>query len=47
MADPFRPSSELLFLLAERARQLHAPVRARRRRPRVFARRTRRARPAT
>jgi hypothetical protein len=47
MADPFRPSSELLLLLIERARQLDAPVRARRRRLRVFARRTRPARTAT
>jgi hypothetical protein len=47
MADPFRPSGEVLLLLVERARQTHAPVRARRRRPRAFARRTRRARPAT
>jgi hypothetical protein len=47
MADPFRPSAELLLLLAERARQLDAPARARRRRPRASARRLRRARPAT
>ena len=47
MADPFRPSGELLALLVERARQLHAPVPRPRRRRRAFALRTRRARPAT
>ena len=47
MADPFRPSGELLALLVERARQLHAPDPAPRRRRRAFAQRTRRARPAT
>jgi hypothetical protein len=47
MADPFRPSAELLFLLAERARQLEAPARARRLRPLAFALRKRRAGPAT
>jgi hypothetical protein len=47
MADPFRPSGELLALLAERARQLRTPAAAPRRRRRVFAWRTRRARPAT
>jgi hypothetical protein len=47
MADPFRPSGELLALLAERARQLHAPLGGPRRRRRAFAQRTRRARPAT
>ena len=47
MTDPFRPSGELLALLAERARQLHAPAPAPRRRHRFFAQRPRRARPAT
>jgi hypothetical protein len=47
MADPFRPSAELILLLAERARQLRTPARARRRRPRAFTLRTRRTRPAT
>jgi hypothetical protein len=47
MADPFRPSGELLALLLERARQLQAPSPGPRRRRRAFAQRTRRARPAT
>jgi hypothetical protein len=47
MADPFRPSGELLALLVERARQLHTPAPGPRRRRRPFALRTRRARPAT
>lgn len=47
MADPFRPSGELLSLLVERARQLRAPAPGPRRRRRPFATRTRRARPAT
>jgi hypothetical protein len=46
IADPFRPSGELLALLHERARQLSAAAGAPRRR-RLFATRTRRARPAT
>ena len=46
MADPFRPSGELLALLVERARQLHSPAPGPRRRRRTFALRTRRARPA-
>ena len=36
IADPFRPTGELSFLLAERARQLSATARA----PRRFIRRT-------
>jgi hypothetical protein len=47
MADPFRPSAELLLLLAERSRQLRTPVRASGGRRRVFAWRTRRASPVT
>jgi hypothetical protein len=47
MADPFRPSGELLFLLAERARQLRTPVAAPQRRHRALFQRARRARPAT
>jgi hypothetical protein len=47
IADPFRPSGELLALLVERARQLSAAAGAPRRRRRPFATRTRRARPAT
>ena len=46
MADPFRPSGELLALLVERARQLRAPAPGPRRRRRPSAVRTRRARPA-
>jgi hypothetical protein len=46
MADPFRPSGELLALLVERARQLRTPAGAPRRH-RLFAARSRRARPAT
>ena len=39
VADPFRPSGELSFLLAERARQVQAPARRERRhhRPRALA----------
>jgi hypothetical protein len=47
IADPFRPSGELLALLVERARQLGVAAGAPRRRRRLFAMRTRRARPAT
>jgi hypothetical protein len=47
IADPFRPSGELLALLVERARQLHVAAGAPRRRRRPFAARSRRARPAT
>jgi hypothetical protein len=47
IADPFRPSGELLALLVERARQLDVAAGAPRRRRRPFAARTRRARPAT
>jgi hypothetical protein len=47
MADPFRPSGELLALLVARARQLHAPDPAPGRRRRLFTQRPRRARPAT
>jgi hypothetical protein len=47
MADPFRPSSELLAMLVERARQLRTPDPAPRRLRRAFAQRARRARPAT
>jgi hypothetical protein len=47
MADPFRPSAELLLLLAERSRQLRAVDRARGGRRRAFAWRTRRASPVT
>jgi hypothetical protein len=47
IADPFRPSGELLALLVERARQLRVAGGAPRRRRWPFATRTRRARPAT
>jgi hypothetical protein len=47
IADPFRPSGELLALLVERARQLSVAAGAPRRRRRLFGARTRRARPAT
>jgi hypothetical protein len=46
IADPFRPSGELLFLLVERARQLRAASAPRRPR-RLFAGHRRHARPAT
>jgi hypothetical protein len=46
VADPFRPSGELLLLLAERSRQLAAAGAPQRRRRR-FGARARRARPAT
>jgi hypothetical protein len=46
VADPFRPSGDLVPLLAERARQLRTPAGAPRRH-RLFAARSRRARPAT
>jgi hypothetical protein len=46
IADPFRPSGELLFLLVERARQLRAAAAPRRPR-RLFAGHRRHARPAT
>jgi len=36
IADPFRPTGELVALLAERARQLRRPQRDRRRLPRVW-----------
>jgi hypothetical protein len=47
VADPFRPSGELVALLVARARQLHVAAGAPRRRRRPFAVRPRRARPAT
>jgi hypothetical protein len=37
IADPFRPTGELAFLLAERARQVAAAARPPRRRQRVLA----------
>jgi hypothetical protein len=46
VADPFRPSGELLVLLAARARQLETGGAPRRRRLR-FPLRVRRPRPAT
>jgi hypothetical protein len=47
IADPFRPSGELLALLVERARQINVAAGASRRRRRPFAARSRHARPAT
>jgi hypothetical protein len=47
MADPFRPSGELLALLVERARQLDSPDPGPRRLRRTLASRASRARPAT